>query len=106
MMDNGFKEMDNKKMVGSVILDFSAAFDIIDHELLKDKLKGYGFLPTALSWIESYLSGRKQRVFFNGSFFLKAKMCSVEFHKAAALAHFYYLSSLTICPMSWNRQKL
>ena len=66
MTDEWFKEM-NKIIVGTVMLDFSEAFDIIDHALLIAKLKCYGFADTALSWMERYLSGRRQRVFFNGS---------------------------------------
>ena len=49
MTDECFKEMDNKRIVGTVMLDFSAAFDIIDHALLIAKLKCYGFADTALS---------------------------------------------------------
>ena len=49
MTDECFKEMDNKIIVGTVMLDFSAAFDIIDHALLIAKLKCYGFADTALS---------------------------------------------------------
>lgn len=59
--------MDNKKVVGTVMLDFSTAFIIINHELLITKLSCYDFSSAGLSWIESYLSDRKQRVFFNGS---------------------------------------
>jgi hypothetical protein len=45
------------------VLDFSAAFDIIDHNLLYR-----GFITSAISGIQSYLSNRTQRVFFNRSF--------------------------------------
>ncbi len=58
----------DKKLVGAVLLDYTAAFDVIDHDILIAKLKCYGFLLTALDWIGSYLSNRKQRVFHNGSF--------------------------------------
>ena len=34
---NWLKEIDNKKIVGAVLLDFSAAFDLIDHNLLLKK---------------------------------------------------------------------
>ena len=33
--DDWLKEIENKKIVGAVLLDFSAAFDIIGHNLLK-----------------------------------------------------------------------
>jgi hypothetical protein len=33
-MTDWLKEIDIKKIVGAVLLDFSAAFDIIDHNLL------------------------------------------------------------------------
>ena len=32
--DDWLKEIDNNKIVGAVMLDFSEAFDIIDHHLL------------------------------------------------------------------------
>ena len=60
-------EIDDKKIVGAVLLDFSAAFDIIDHSLLLEKRMCNGFTHPAILWIKSYLSNRTQRVFFNGS---------------------------------------
>ena len=68
MTDEWLKSMDNKKMVGMVMLDFSAAFDVIDHDILLEKLKCYGFNTDAMCWVKSYLSERRQKVFFNGSF--------------------------------------
>ncbi len=39
-----------KKMtVGTVLLDFSTAFDIVDHCLLLTKLAAYGFSPAAIN---------------------------------------------------------
>ena len=68
MNDDWLKEIDNNNIVGAV--DFSAAFDIIDHNLLLKKRMCYGFSTStsAISWIQSYLSNRIQWVFFNGSF--------------------------------------
>ena len=42
-MTDWLKEIDNKKIVGAVLLDFSAAFDIIDHDLLRKRMC-YGYL--------------------------------------------------------------
>ena len=67
MTDVWLREMDDKKIVGDVLLDFSEAFDIIDHSLQLEKRMCHGFIPPAIMWIKSYLSNRTQRVVFNGS---------------------------------------
>ena len=42
--------------------DFSKAFDKVSHRKLLHKLKAYGVQGKMLSWIEAFLSGRKQCV--------------------------------------------
>ena len=45
------------------ILDLSAAFDTIDHQLLLNRLhQRFGFRDLALKWLASYLADRKQSV--------------------------------------------
>ena len=68
MTDDWLKEIDAGKIVGSVLLDFSAAFDILDHRLLVNKLHCYGFDRGSVAWINSYLTNRKYCVDFNGGF--------------------------------------
>ena len=49
------------------LLDVSAAFDTIDHNILLHQLEhAFGITGTALSWIRSYLSERDQTVVVNG----------------------------------------
>ena len=69
MTGDWLREIDDKKIVGAVLLDFSAAFDISDNSLLLEKRMCYGpcFTPPAIMRIKSYLSSRTLRVFFNGS---------------------------------------
>jgi hypothetical protein len=48
MTDDWLKEMYNKMIVGAVLLDFSAAFNVIDPHLLLKKHHLY------ITWLESY----------------------------------------------------
>ena len=52
--------------VDVIYLDFSKAFDKVDHKILLCKLKNLGINPTVLEWIKSFLTGRIQVVTVNG----------------------------------------
>jgi hypothetical protein len=55
--------------VDLVLLDFAKAFDKVSHKKLIQKLEAYGINNILVKWIESFLTGRKQRVLIgdNGS---------------------------------------
>ena len=55
---------DQKKQCAIVSLDLSKAFDSINHQLLINKLQKLNLSSSALKWISSYLSNRKQRTKF------------------------------------------
>ena len=58
----------SKRQVSLLLLiDFSKAFDMVEHKILLEKLKHYGIRGPALKWLESYLNNRKQYVYLNGS---------------------------------------
>lgn len=49
-----------------MLLDLSAAFDTIDHQILLNVLENdFGIIGSAHKWFASYQSGRKQRVLTN-----------------------------------------
>ena len=55
------KELDEKGMVATVLMDLSKAYDCIPHDLLIAKLNAYGIDSVGLLLISDYLSCRKQR---------------------------------------------
>ena len=67
MYDTWVKAVDKKELSGVCLLDMSAAFDIVDHSLLLQKLELYGFDDIATGWVKSYLSDRQQYVSIDGS---------------------------------------
>jgi exonuclease III len=61
--------IDNGKSVIFVMLDLSAAFDTVDHDILLSRLSTcYGISGAVLEWFKSYLSERTQFVRINDSY--------------------------------------
>ena len=60
-----YEKPDSGETVISFFLDFSKAFDCLDHSILISKLFQYGVRGIPLEWFKSYLSGRKQYVSVN-----------------------------------------
>ena len=59
--------LDRKQCVAMVMIDLSAAFDTVNHNILLHRLsERYGFQGNAHKWITSYLSQRKQFITING----------------------------------------
>ena len=67
VVDGWRKAVDDDKVVGAVFLDFSKAFDMVDHSLLLLKLACYGIGGKELQWFRKYLDGRRQRVCVGGA---------------------------------------
>ena len=52
-------------LVLGVFLDFSKAFDTVDHTILLNKLYKYGIRGIAHDWLDSYIYNKRQFVSFN-----------------------------------------
>uniref|UniRef100_A0A3B3I2D7 Reverse transcriptase domain-containing protein n=1 Tax=Oryzias latipes TaxID=8090 RepID=A0A3B3I2D7_ORYLA len=54
--------LDKKKYAAGIFIDLKKAFDTLNHDILLDKLEVNGIRGLALTWVKSYLTGRKQFV--------------------------------------------
>ena len=60
------ESIDNGKFGCGIFIDLKKAFDTVNHKILLTKLEHYGIRNENLKWFESYLTDRKQYVFYNG----------------------------------------
>ena len=60
--DDILDSIDDSDVTLMIFLDFSKAFDTVNHRILIEKLKILGFQNNTCEWINSYLSNRYQRV--------------------------------------------
>ena len=60
------KLVDEGHNIDILYLDFAKAFDKVPHQRLLRKLEAYGITDKVLAWVESWLTGRMQRVVLNG----------------------------------------
>lgn len=66
LIDKWLKALDQGEMVGTIMVDFRKAFDLVDHTILLEKLKIYQCSENSLNWFTSYLTDRVQKVSVNG----------------------------------------
>lgn len=91
--------MGNGLPTGVTLLDFSVAFDLVNHNILLLKLRNYNFSENDLNWIQSYLTTRSMTVYINGAYSEGREMYVVS-HKAVVLAGYFLVYLSTIYPLS------
>ena len=67
LVDKWLKNIDQGEIVGAIFFDLKKAFDVVNHAILLQKLESYKFDQTALNWVSSYLTNRKQCIVQNNS---------------------------------------
>ena len=65
LMDQLSNALDNRETAIGIYLDFSKAFDTVNHDILLKRLHHYGIRGNAYAWFKSYLTGRVQYVTYN-----------------------------------------
>ena len=62
-----YNSLDKREIVGCIYVDYSKAFDTLDHSILCKKLALYGLSAWVVDWCRNYLNNRKQQVKVNGN---------------------------------------
>ena len=62
LMEDMLRNSVDGKQTDLILLDFSKAFDKVNHEKLLLKLHSYGIRQDTLAWIRAFLSNRQQQV--------------------------------------------
>ena len=78
------RNLGDSKQTDDLIMDFSKAFDKVNHSLLIYKVKHYGIRCKVNNWIESYLSGRSQADIVEGEN-LHTYLSILECHRVQSL---------------------
>ncbi len=55
-----YSNIDAGRVSGVLFLDFSKAFDTVEHDIMISKLRHLGFKASSTSWFRSYLTDRQQ----------------------------------------------
>ena len=66
LIEDFARNMTEGKQTDLILLDFSKAFDKVNHLKLLYKLQVHGVCGKTLGWIESFLAGRRQSVVLDG----------------------------------------
>ena len=61
-ISNARAAIDKKLYPIGLFLELTKAYDVLDHQLLLEKLNSYGVRGLANSWFKSYLTNRQQYV--------------------------------------------
>ena len=93
VLSDVYEAADSGKLTLLGLLDLSAAFDTVDHQILLGRLRhSFGISGTVLDWIASYLTGRTQFVRFNGQ---SSKTVPDDFRRSSRFGSWADPSSIT-----------
>jgi len=67
MPNSWISAIDKNEIVGTLFLDLSKAFDLVNHDILLQTLSMYGLHNNVLEWFMSYLNSKTHLFLFLGN---------------------------------------
>ena len=94
-----YEAIEKGDFFGLVQLDLSKAFDLVNHQLLLEKKKLYRCNDQTLTWFESYLTNRTQKVVMNDVHFEESSIKSGVPHGSflGPLEFLIHINDLPFC---------
>lgn len=88
-MKDIYQHKNSQNITIIIFLDFSKAFDTINHQLIKQKLlTQFNFSNEAANWVYSYLTSRYQAVQFDN---IQSQFMIQEYRKVQFLGLLFFL---------------
>ena len=103
-----FDAMDTGDVTILALLDLSAAFDTVDHDILLQRLSySYGIGGTALHWLKSFLTDRVQAVIFGDQQSTRTQLtCGVPQGSVSGPLLFTLYTAGCNCACTWDQGAL